>query len=237
MIDADWLTILLQVLVNINSTASKALISCGSFDYFKKYRTEMLFEYDIAVSLTKKEIEKLLAIKQATQTKSFIDLLGVGISQNIGNKKRIEVLTNLYNSLKNPPYSTKDKIEWLSDSENSLLGVSITCSKLDSYDIEMTNTDCKTFKNSGYSNNNIIIAGEIANINVVKTKNGKSPGQEMAFVSIEDQTGMIDSLIMFPEKWTEFKSHLYVGNILIFVGNKAKSKDGLIVEKCFVPKS
>lgn len=233
--ELDWLSVLFTVLININSTASKALISCGAFDYFKKNRTEMLFEYETCASLTQKETEKLISIKNLQKIKDLKTLLNKGIEAQVATKKRMETLKNLLSSLENPPYSLTDKIEWLSDSENSLLGVSITCSKLDSYDIEMTNTDCKTLKNS-VVNNNIIIAGEITNINVVKTKTGKNPGQEMAFVSIEDQTGFVDSIIMFPEQWSQFKSHLFIGNVLIFVGNKAKNKDGLIVEKCFAPK-
>lgn len=234
--ELDWLSVLFNILININSTASKALISCGAFDYFKMNRTEMLFQYDICSSLTKKEIEKLLKIKAQYNITNLKTLLETGIGTNISTKKRISVLQNLLQSLTQPPYSLSDKIEWLSDSENSLLGVSITCSKLDSYDIEMTNTDCKTFKNSSISNN-IIIAGEITNVNTIRTKNGKNPGQEMAFISIEDQTGFMDSVIMFPEQWLAFKSHIFVGNVLIFVGNKAKNKDGLIVEKCFSPKT
>jgi DNA polymerase III alpha subunit len=232
----DWLSTLFNTLININSIASKALISCGAFDHFKKNRTEMLFEYDICSSLTKKEIEKLYNIKKEHNISDLKILLRTGLAANISNKKRITVLQNLLQSIQNPPYSLIDKIEWLSDSENSLLGVSITCSKLDSYDIEMTNTDCKTFKNS-IATDNIIIAGEITNINIVKTKTGKNPGQEMSFISIEDQTGFLDSVIMFPEQWLKFKSHIFVGNVLIFVGNKAKNKDGLIVEKCFAPKA
>lgn len=234
--ELDWLSLLFSVLVNINSTASKALISCGAFDYFKKNRTQMLFEYETCSSLTQKETEKLIKIKNEKNISNLEQLLRAGIEAGISNKKRMEVLHNLLDSLIRPPYSLTDKIEWLSDSENALLGVSITCSKLDSYDIEMTNTDCKTLKNSAISSN-IIIAGEITNINIVKTKSGKNPGQEMAFVSIEDQTGFVDSIIMFPEQWASFKSHIFVGNVLIFVGNKAKNKDGLIVEKCFAPKS
>lgn len=234
--ELDWLSTLFTILININSTASKALISCGAFDYFKKNRTEMLFEYETCSSLTQKETEKLIAIKNLHKIKDLKALLIKGVEEQVATKKRMETLKNLLTSLENPPYSLTDKIEWLSDSENSLLGVSITCSKLDSYDIEMTNTDCKTLKNSAV-NNNIIIAGEITNINVVKTKTGKNPGQEMAFVSIEDQTGFVDSIILFPEQWTQFKSHLFIGNVLIFVGNKAKNKDGLIVEKCFAPKT
>jgi len=234
---ASWLDILFKILLNINSTASKALISSGAIDYFHKNRTEMLFEYEVVSSFTKKEIEKLIALYEQDHNISDLNkLIELGINGSIANKNRIEIFKNLLKSLRHPPYSLTDKIEWLSDSENSLLGVSITCSKLDSYDIEMTNTNCKTFKTTLLSDK-IVIAGEITNINVVKTKTGKNPGQEMAFISIEDQTGILDSVIMFPEQWSNFKSHLFVGNVLIFVGNKAKNKDGLIVEKCFVPRT
>lgn len=232
----SWLQILTKIVLKINSTASKALISCGAFDFYKKNRTELLFEYDICSSLTSKELEKLQDIidsKSITKLKPALELL---ILEPKINKKRIEIIKNLIHSVIKPPYSLIDKIEWLSDSENDLLGVAISCSKLDTYDISMTNTTCKTFKNCGLSQN-IIIAGEVVNINVIKTKTGKNPGQEMAFISIEDQTGMLDSVIMFPEKWLTYKTHFFPGNILIFSGSKTKSKDGLVVEKCFIPKS
>ena len=100
----------------------------------------------------------------------------------------------------------------------------------------MTNCNCKTFKTSSITNN-IILAGEISNINVTKTKNGKNPGQEMAFISIEDQYGMLDSVILFPEQLSKYRTHLFNGNILIFSGNRSKTKDGLVVEKCYMPVS
>jgi hypothetical protein len=100
----------------------------------------------------------------------------------------------------------------------------------------MTNLDCKQYKNT-YIDKNIIIAGEVTNVNMVKTKKGKNPGQEMAFVTIEDSTGILDSVVFFPEKWEEYKHHLFERNILIFVGSKTKNKDAFVVEKCFIPKS
>jgi DNA polymerase-3 subunit alpha len=232
----SWLQMLLKILLKTNSTASKALISCGAFDFYKKNRTELLFEYDVCSSLTNKEAEKLEHIidtRDITKLKPALEAL---ILESKINKKRIEIIKNLIYSVIKPPYSLIDKIEWLSDAENELLGVAISCSKLDTYDISMTNTTCKTFKNCGLSQN-IIIAGEVVNTNVIKTKTGKNPGQEMAFVSIEDQTGMLDSVIMFPEKWLTYKTHFFPGNILVFSGSKTKSKDGLVVDKCFIPKS
>jgi DNA polymerase III alpha subunit len=96
--------------------------------------------------------------------------------------------------------------------------------------------DCKTYKNT-LLDKNIVMAGEVVNINVVKTKKGKNPGQEMAFITIEDGGGILDSVVLFPEKWAEYKHHLFERNILIFVGNKTKNKDAFVVEKCFMPKS
>ena len=190
----------------------------------------------------KKDVQKLqrtivdallLTEYKSLNIKTIIELM---ISNKFTTKKRLEVLNNIVTTINKPPYSLIDKIEWLSDSENNLLGVAISCSKLDTYDITMTNCDCKTFKNSHVSDK-IILAGEIMNINTIKTKSGKNPGQEMSFVSIEDQTGYLDSVIFFPEAWTKYKTHIFNGNILIFIGNKAKTKDGFIVEKCFIPRT
>lgn len=230
-----WLQMCSIILMSINSTAAKALISSGAFDYFKKSRTSMLFEYEIVSGLTKKELEQFISMsdKNGSIKDGLNKLYADGSKINKNRKQNIYQLINLIN---NPPYSLIDKIEWLSDTESQLLGASITCSKLDTYDISMTNMDCKTYKNT-ILDKNIIMAGEVTNINVVKTKKGKNPGQEMAFVTIEDNGGILDSVVLFPEKWAEYKHHLFERNILIFVGNKTKNKDAFVVEKCFMPKS
>lgn len=223
-----------KVLLRINSTAAKALITSGALDYFTKNRTEMLFELEILSSLTSKEMEKLASLIDRDPNQNLQTLL-TQLLQSKVTKKRIENIQNLISSINKPPYSLIDKIEWLSDSENSLLGAAISCSKLDSYDISMTNTNCKDFKTSLLEK--IILAGEISNINIIKTKKGKNPGQEMAFVSIEDAHGLLDSVIFFPEQLDTYKHHLFQGNVLIFVGKKTKQRDGMVVEKCFTPKS
>ena len=230
----SWYDILIDILLNINSTAAKALISCGALDYNRKTRTEMLFELDIVSSLTKKEIEKINELRANKEYKNLSDILTDILNTFKFTGKRKETINNLINTIKNPPFSLADKIEWISDAENSLLGVALTCSKLDTYDTTMTNCDCKTFKTSTY-NKNVIIAGEISSINFIKTKRGKNPGQEMAFIGIEDSVGILDSLIMFPDQLVEYKHHLFEGNILVFFGDKTKTGDGLVVSKCFEP--
>lgn len=232
----SFIEIVSQVLLHINSTAAKALIASGAIDFVKKNRTEMLFEYEIMSSLTQKELSNLSVIVTNNPNRPLQYLLQKLITETKITKKRVEHINNLMLSIHNPPYSLIDKIEWLSDSESALLGTAISCSKLDSYDIGMTNTNCKDFKHN-ITLDKVILAGEVSNVNIIKTKNGKNPGQEMAFVSIEDSYGLLDSVIFFPEQLSTYKHHLFQGNVLVFVGKKAKTKDGLVVEKCFTPKS
>jgi DNA polymerase III alpha subunit len=148
-------------------------------------------------------------------------------------QNRRNILLGLITSLIKPPYSLEDKIEWVCDNENALLGINITYSKVDSYDISMTNTTCKEFKDS--QRKSIIMAGEIDGMNVIKIKNGKNKGNEMAFVSISDSTGYVDSLIFFTEQLSLYRNQLFEGNILIFKGTKSSKKNDLIVEKCYLP--
>jgi len=231
----SWPQTISLILLKINSTASKALISCGAIDYFKKTRTEMLFEYEIVSSLSNKEAEHFTNISREHPNKGVKDILALLLLEKI-NKNRKSIIQNLIISINKPPFSLLDKIEWLSDSESGLLGVAITCSRLDSYDVSMSNTNCKEFKTSSLSSN-IIMAAEISNVSITKTKTGKNPGQEMAFLTLEDQYGLLDSVIFFPEQFTKYKDHLFNGNILVFLGSRSKAKDSFVVEKCFLPVS
>lgn len=233
-----YLQTLFSVLLKINSASSKAIIGAGALDYFKRTRTSMLFDFDIASSLTAKEIDYIHNII-STSGSSLKDCLNGLIIHPKVNKNRKSLIHGLLQTYTNPPYSLEDKIEWLADSEASYLGTAISCSKLDSYDISMINSSCREFKNTAIEShkNKILLAGEITYLNTIKTKTGKNPGQEMAFLTIEDQTGSLDSVIFFPETYQKYKHHLFEENILVFSGAKGKAKDGFIVDKCFIPRS
>ena len=230
----SWLETLFLILNNINSTAAKALIQSGATNFIDKTRNSMLFEYNLISGLTKKEIEHITNNLKHFQTlKQALEyLLTVG-KINKNRKKNIEDM--LY-SLSSPPYSLEDTAEWLADSEDTLLGCSITCSKLDMYDISMTNITCKELKTT-LTRENLILGGEIDFINITKTKTGKTKGAEMAFVTMTDTTGTIDSIVFFPEKYKEYKNLLFTGNIVIVKGTKSKNGDGLIVEKAYVART
>jgi hypothetical protein len=230
----NWLYILTNVLMNINSTAAKALIQSGALSYVKKTRNSMLFEYELISELTKKEIEFIKSgiDKYSCIEQGLKDLIAFGKA----NKNRKVIISTILSTAMNPPRSLVDSPEWLSDAEYAALGCSITCSKVDMYDISMTNATCKDFKN-GIVRENIIVGGEIDYINVTKTKSGKNPGLEMAFVTLLDSTGSMDSVVFFPEQYREYRNVLFQGNVVIVKGARSKSGDAFVVEKCYIPKS
>lgn len=229
-----WVEMLMRVLLNINSSASKALIQSGALSYLNKNRSSMLFEFNLMSELTKKECEFISGNIHHYKTigDALYDLYHNGKS----NKNRKNIILGLINSYNKPPYSLEDNPDWISDIEDENLGCSITCSKVDMYDISMTNTTCKDFKN-GMIKDNIILCGEIETIGVTKTKNGKTPGLEMAFITMSDGTGALDSVVFFPEAYKAYRNTLFEGNVIIVKGSRAKSGDSLIVEKTYIPKT
>jgi DNA polymerase III alpha subunit len=100
----------------------------------------------------------------------------------------------------------------------------------------MCNTTCRDFKN-GERTEKIILGGEIDHIGVVKTKNGQNPRSEMAIVNMLDSTGLLDSVIFFPDQYRKFKNILFQGNIIIVAGNRSKNGDSLIVDKAYIAKT
>jgi len=230
----NWLNLLFRVLLNVNSIAAKALIESGATSFIKQTRNSMVFEYNTASNLTKKETAFL--IENIANYDTLSNALKYLLDNGKINKNRRKIIEDMVHSIFSPPFSLEDTAEWISDVEDAALGCSITCAKVDMYDISMTNTTCRDFKN-GINKDNIILGGEIDFINITKTKSGKTAGSEMAFVTLCDTTGSIDSVIFFPEKYKQYKNILFPGNVIIVKGNRSKNGDSLVVENAYVAKS
>ena len=230
----NWIQLAFMVLTDINSTAAKSLIQSGALSFLKKTRNAMLFELSLINELTKKEISHILTniYNYNNLNDALTGLMRVGKL----NKNRLLVVQNLLNTLHKPPYVLEDNPEWIADTEEETLGCSITCSKVDMYDISMTNMTCKEFKNS-LSKDNIILCGEVDNISVTKTKTGKTPGLEMAFVTLTDGSGVLDSVVFFPDQYRSYRNLLFGSNVIIVKCNRSKAGDSLIVEKAYIAKS
>jgi len=64
-----------------------------------------------------------------------------------------------------------------------------------------------------------------------KVKKGESKGQTMSFLTIEDDTCLLDSVIVFPKVKDKYKYILYEGNNLIFCGSVSDQDSSFIVNQ------
>lgn len=232
----SYIEIIIKILSRINITASKSIISCGAMDFTKQSRNYLLLCLEIISNLSDRErlwIEENISFKnfqKLSELLNFLATLPTGKKCFCSTKKRKEKLLQQIELLKNPPFSVLDSIEWISDKEFSLLGVSLSCSKIDGCDISVVNTYCSDIRNDSGSKNPII-GVQIDEINVIKTKKGKAAGSQMCFITASDSTGSIDNIVCFPEEFALYREVLIENNTVIIQCQSSKEKNGLIIKK------
>jgi DNA polymerase-3 subunit alpha len=226
----SYLEFLFYYLDNINSAAAKAIVSAGCLSYFKYTRNKIIFDLDIISNITKKEKDKIISHIDFNRMKDVREAIA-SILSNV-NKSRRVILESLIKAMAKPAYSLEDTPSWISDTEYNLLGISITCCKIDGCDLEAANADCRSVNNKTYSRKNIIIGAEIIGVNIVKTKTGLNPGQDMCFLRLSDSTGCCD-VIVFPEEYGRYKGLLTNNNTIMLNLEPSKKKDGVILKKCW----
>jgi DNA polymerase III subunit alpha len=220
--------LLFLILDKINSTAAKALVCTGCVDYIKTARKKILFYLDIIQNLSTREKELII---NGAELNGPLDEILLFILDKV-NKKRYQAIVSLINAIKNPAYSLEDNYEWIASTEKQHLGVSITCSIVDGRDLEAANTDCRSLNKQSSFSKSIIVGAEIDDVNIVKTKRGANPGQEMAFIKIADGTGSCD-VVAFPKEFETYRGLLYKDNTIMFSLEQSKKKDGFFVKKCW----
>jgi DNA polymerase-3 subunit alpha len=220
--------VLLYILDKINSTASKHMISVGAFDYLNVSRKKILFYLEIVGGLSAREKELIINGIDINQSiENILSLLLPKVS-----KKRQTIILSLVKAIQYPAYSLDDNYEWVANTEKQYLGSAITCSIIDGRDTEAANCDCQRLNKDKFLPKNIIVAAEVSSINTVKTKKGKNPGQDMAFIKITDGTGSCD-VVVFPKEYDSMKNMLYEGNTIMLSLEQSKNKDSVFAKKCW----
>ena len=234
--DISWYRILINLADKINSNAMLALISIGALNSdYTISRNKMLYEFETWSSLTKKEKEWVLTnCDQPTDLfpergnkglETALERLYPTKKEGGGthNAKRKDIVKDLLELLKNPPYELEDTPDWIATEEHKYLGASLTYSKIDGCDTGAVNTTCKEFLDG--KPGKVVLGVEVVSTREWTIKKGNSKGEVMAFLSVEDSTATMDSVILFPDSWSKNKPLLYAGNTVLLSGKKS-SKTG-----------
>ena len=145
---------------------------------------------------------------------------------------RSETVENEIHFLQNPPYDLSDDPSWVVDQEVKYLGCPVSMSKVETADTSGANTTCKEVVD-GKTGKNLIIAGNVKRVSDYRIKKGKSNGRYISFLTIEDETCSLDSVIIFPDCRDKYQYFLYEGNNLLFSGNVSEQDNSFIVNNIF----
>lgn len=233
--DMSWPSFLVHIGQHVNSKGMEGLINAGALGHFEMDRNLLLFEYKHFSNLTEKEI-KYVSENLSPRYNSVKDLIHllltspVGRAGGISSQKRKLVVEGLYESLKNPPYSLKDRPEWVSGIEEATLGVALTANKVDGCS-EAQNANCSCAEFADNKSEYILLAVEVKKCKETSIKNGDNEGKKMAFLTVEDKTGMLDNVVCFSECWAVYRGLAFEGNTVLIGGNK--NKDSFLVKNIF----
>jgi len=236
----DWFDFLVNLSNSLSTNVVCRLIEVGALRWFSMTRSRMLAEYHAWSKLTEKEQQWVQNWHQdpsrlpSQRNLSFV-LGPLARTKKEGggaaNKNRISFIQSQKQVLDNPPSAQVDTPHWIAWLEEQLLGISITCSKIDSCDQSMVNVTCKDYLagRAGF----LMFGVEVQQFREVKTKKGKSAGQKMAFLTISDSSCALEDVVCFPETWREYGGLLTHGNTVIIQGERDNKKDSntLIVKK------
>ena len=237
--ECDWDCFLLLVSPYVNKKAFLNLILAGCFDSFKITRSKMQHQYSIIKELSKREMTWLTAYKSSNPEESVKDCLlkMVEVSdckdkkRPIFRKDRTPVVIDLIDAYENPGYELYDSPSWLAKQEEELLGIALTCNKVDEYDTSRSNCTCKEFLDGFQTQNGIYLAVQVDTVREWTIKKGRAKGQKMGFLTVSDTSCSIDNVTAFSDEWEKYRKLLHEGNTVLLRGVKDKNRGSFLIKK------
>jgi DNA polymerase-3 subunit alpha len=227
----SWLETLIFLSDEIVKTNFEALIGCGALDYLDVPRARMKYEYGIYQQLTEKEKEWC----KNNYEGDFEDLLDrLSIPKKLGggaaNKSRTSKIQDLLITLKRPPISLEDTGNSKTESEQHYLGVAVTTTYVEDYEDIEVNCTCYMFANRKETYRNIVLGVEVLSIREHTIKRGKTLGQKMMFLVVQDETGVLKNITVFPDALETYGHLLKERAVLYLTGTRDNSFGSFNVE-------
>lgn len=223
---AEWLTFGLH---HVKKNVAEAWLGCGAFRFTGMTRTRMAKEYAAYSVLNDRELvvarQHLLQQGRLVEAmKAYADVPRKEGGPNDARRRRVILDTALL--LESGASSDDDHPNTIAGLEEHLLGVSLTCSRVDGCDRSMVNLSCAEFA-KGKNPGRIVVGVELKDVRVIRTKKGT----QMAFLAGDDGTDCLEDICVFSEALEKHKGLLYTGNCVLLEGKKDRKKGSLTVEK------
>ena len=237
--ECDWDCFLLRVSPFVNKKAFESLILSGAFDCFKISRSRMQHHFSTIKEFTKREVAWLVEYKKSNpeatvveSVKQMVAASSTGSKQRpIFRQSRIPNIEDLLVAYDSPGYELNDSPSWIAKKEEELLGISLTCNKVDEYDTSGATCTCKEFIDGFNSQSGISMGVQIDSVREWTIKKGKAKGMQMGFITASDTSCSLDNITAFSEEWDKFKKMLYEGNTVLIRGLRDKKRGSFLIKK------
>jgi|TARA_R110000824_G_scaffold398670_1_gene602979 DNA polymerase III alpha subunit len=237
--ECGWDCFLIRIAPYVNKKAFSSLILAGAFDCFNIGRSKMLHYFNIMKEFTSREQSWLNNYKIEHPEVSAKDTITAMVEASrvkdknrpIFRKDRIPMIEDLVASYDNPGYDLYDSPSWIAKKEEELLGIALTCNKVEDYDTSKSNCSCKEFLDGFNTEHGIALAVQIDSVREWTIKKGKSKGQKMGFVTVSDASCSLDNITAFSEEWDKYKKLLHEGNTVLMRGSKDKNRGSFLIKK------
>jgi DNA polymerase III alpha subunit len=242
--DWIWLDYLIYLSQRVKVDQTKAIIQSGALDFFGIPRNQLLFEVRKWRTLTEKEqlwiyqhqYGQFNGDEGRTEAKwnSLADCLNDCAKPKkegggCNNVNRVEIVKSCAKQLVNPPEELKDTPASIVWAEEKYLGTPITTSAIQACEEAfVANSTCQEAERAFLDYT--VLAVEVLRVKEIRTKQGKNPGQKMAFLSVRDDSGMSDNIVCFPNSWLLYKDILYEKNTVLMQISKT-DKGSFSIEK------
>jgi len=236
-----WAEMLFKILPQLNKRMTENMIACGALSLFGISRAEMTHHVSCLItskgSLTKKELEGIVFLINDENKNNPIEwhiqnLLERGVKKDGGfissDRRKIKIET-LLSQLKNPGRSLKDAPSIYAREEERLLGVEINHTQLSACsDAAFADTTCREISEGKTSKSALAVV--IKRVKTHKT----SKGEFMAFLSVEDESGELENIVIFTELYGQHKDIIYEESTVLLSGEiKDQKRKSFIVESIF----
>jgi DNA polymerase-3 subunit alpha len=224
-----WSDFLIHFSDTVSTTAINGMVASGATDYMGGSRVKKIHEYETWKNLTQKERDW---IKENYGGNNLIESIELMLQNKPRTSKpRQTKISDLLLNAKKAPFSLKDTSYYIATKETELLGVPITYTKLDTCNTNIApDTTCKEFLQG--KSGKMIISVEITESKEYIIKKGNMKGQKMCFLTGEDNTGSIDTIIVFPKVLENNEPFLIKGATVCLTGSRDRQRgDSFIVDK------
>jgi hypothetical protein len=205
----------------LNKGTVEALVKCGAMDalHGRENRAAMLATIESSMSAA----QKVAADKAAGQGGLF---LGGGPGAGPATSKKPEPVAGAL--VKVTPWTEAETLA----SEKEALGFYVSSHPLTRWKqwASVFATATSETARSGAQNQRVVLPGLVQGIRAIIIKNGRSAGQKMGIVTVEDELGTVEC-VLFADCFAQF-SHLLTQDAVVFMlGRVDRSRAGMVTGK------